>query len=670
MASKDKKYIDALVLLKDYNGNNPYILMIKKDVVTNKNLEELNDYKVEYILKNYNFKPLTINKITKITQEYGLNRKEAWGLDFIPEKLKIITLLGETERAYHCYVRYRQSVPPAQCFIPKKAIINNFLVPDYKDYAVDFDKYDQLSTQKDSNRKLMPHQKEGVKFLLARKKCILADSMGLGKTATLSVAAIEGNFDSVLIICPASLKTNWKNELMWYVNEEDITIIDGFNDKKKNELEEFLGYEVNKSGKSKEELLDEAKNKGKWKSNNFVIVNFDILDEFYNLTRKRNKKTIEENLQENPLLNFIYGKKSLIIIDEAHKLSNSTSIRYKIIKNLIKKGDPDSIYLSTGTPVTNNPLNLYYLLNLIENDITGDYQYYINHYCDAKKIYLKGEFEKWSTIYFKNHNKFGWKYLTEEEKVECKEYIDKHARQTIVANGEKNLDELSEKVSHIYLRRVKEDLDEMPKKSLIELHYMLNKGQKAEYDRLVEEYITEKKAENPNKELNMDLLEGGIYRNYISIQTLPYTKTITDKLIKEGKKVVIMCCFDEELYALKEYYDNKSVIYNGKCSLKQKDEAIEKFMNNDECMVFIGNIIAAGVGITLTSSYNMVFNSFDYVPSDFSQACDRIYRKSQTKDCNIYVQLFDETHIEHVWETVIKKQNIFDQIIKKEDEKQ
>ena len=46
--------------------------------------------------------------------------------------------------------------------------------------------------------------------------------MGLGKTTEASVAAIEGNFDSVLIICPASLKNNWKNSQKQPVKNIDL----------------------------------------------------------------------------------------------------------------------------------------------------------------------------------------------------------------------------------------------------------------------------------------------------------------------------------------------------------------------------------------------------------------------------------------------------------------
>ena len=59
-------------------------------------------------------------------------------------------------------------------------------------------------------------------------------------TTSLSVASIEGNFDSILIICPASLKTNWRDELLWYVPERDITIVDSAQGKTKAELEKML----------------------------------------------------------------------------------------------------------------------------------------------------------------------------------------------------------------------------------------------------------------------------------------------------------------------------------------------------------------------------------------------------------------------------------------------
>lgn len=668
--SKLDDFSKAYDILVSYNGSNPYLLTVKRDVVCHNH--KLNDFEIQYILANYNVEPRIINKITKIPSWFGDKKQKEWGLDFSPKVLKIITYLGETSTAYCCFAQYRKSVEPQMMFIPKNAVINNFLVDDYMNIDVDFDKYDKLSTKKDPNRKLMLHQKEAVQFLLGRKQCILADSMGLGKTTSLAVASLEGGFESILIICPASLKTNWRNELLWYADESEITIIDSVTDKTKSELEKMLGYKEGKSGKKREELLEEANSLGKWRDNKFVIINYDILDQFYKITHARRADAIQEAFMQSPMLQYIYNKKSCIIIDEAHRLSNSTSIRYKVIKDLIKKGKPDSLYLSTGTPITNNPKNLFCLLQLLNDPIKDDWNYYMNRYCGARKFVHPKDKEKRnfiSTRYIMDRNKKNWYELTPEEKMELQNIINRSCRMMTVADGATNLDELKERISHIYLRRIKEDLGKMPQKYIYEMFYDLSMDEEVEYDRLWKEYETQKLSENPDKELNKELLEGGIYRRYLSKQMVPHTEQLCDNILSKGEKVIIFCCYDDELYTLADYYKDSCVVYNGKMSIKQKDAAVEKFMNDKSTNVFIGNIIAAGVGINLTNACYVVFNNISFVPSDNEQGCDRVFRIGQKKDCHIYYQMFRNTQYERMWDTVLRKSCIINAVIKKEDEK-
>lgn len=659
----------ALRILKEYSGSNPYILMLQRDIYVNQNNDALGDFQVEFILENYDKEPKPINKIVKLADWYAEKKKEDWKLDFIPKNIAILSYLGETTTTYCCYVQYRKSIPPTMSFLSKKGVAGNFLVDDFHNMQIDFGRYDRLSMEQDPKRRLFPHQKEGVQFLLTRKKCILADSMGLGKTSTLAVAAIEGNFDSTVIICPASLKTNWKKELMWYVPEKDITIIESIAQKTKGELEEFLGYAVGKSNKKKEELLEEAYFQGKWQNNRFVIVNYDILDEFYEIPKSWAKKAVADAHEGSPLLKYIYNKKSLIVIDEAHKLSNSTSKRYKIIKDLIKRGNPEDIFLATGTPVTNNPQNLFCLLALIKHPLSNDWNYYMERYCGAFKIPAKGEKEKWTNLFLKKVRKATWYDLSSDEKDKLKTFIRNNAKMITVAKDPTNLDELKEMISDVYMRRIKEDMEGMVKKTIHEIYYDLTPSQLMEYETLWDEYEAAQKEVNPEKNINKDLLEGAIYRRYLSNAMVPYTEKLVDKIIAKGEKIVVFCCFDEELYALKEYYGDKCVIYNGKMSAKQKDAAVEKFMNDNTTMVFIGNLIAAGVGITLTRASNLIFNDLSYVPGDNQQGIDRICRIGQTKDCDIYIQIFRKTQYENIWNIVMKKTLVIDQIIKKEDEK-
>ena len=671
--SSAKAKNEAIELLRDYSGGNPYLLVLKKEVIGRGDVKSLTDFNTEYIIKNHDFIPKPINKTIKIADWYGLKKKEDWGTEFVPQKIRIITLLGETDTTYHCYVQYRQSVEPVKIFLPKRAVLTNFTLPDWKDYPVDFERYDKLSMAKDPNRRLKQHQKEGVQFLLSRKKCILADDMGYGKTATLAVAAIEGNFDAVLVICPASIKTNWKKELMWYVPERDVTVIESYLDKNKTELEKYLGYKEGKSGLSLAELQKEAKEVGKWEENRFVIVNYDILSEFYQIPTSRSAENIRIAYENSPILQYIKDKKALIIIDEAHRLSNTTSDRYKIIRDLIKRGNPDSIYLATGTPITNNPENYFNLLQIIEDPVADNREYYMKRYCAAIEVPRdareRAKRDSISNKFISNHGKKTWYELTDKEKDELHEIIKKSVRLLTIPNGESNLEELKDRTSHIYLRRVKEDLKDLPNKTVHELFYDLDMSQIMEYNRLWEDYEAAQLEADPTKDINKDLLEGAIYRKYLSNQMVPNTIKLADQFIENGEKVVIACCYDEELYTLKDYYGDRCVIYNGKISAKDKDKNIEKFTNDPNIMVFIGNIQAAGVGITLLASHIIIFNNISYVPGDDRQFEDRIYRIGQTKDVDIYYQIFKDTQYEKMWNIVLRKDLVINQIVKKEDEK-
>lgn len=661
---------ETIDILRNYTGLNPYILRMKRDVIDLQKTSLLTEYAIEYIITNQFQEPKSIGKTLNITDWFGDSLKDKYQIEFSPRKLQILIFLGETRGTYHCMVKYRVNMNPMEMFIPKKALMGNFLIDDYHTVQVDFDRYDMLASLKDPNRKIKAHQKEAVQFLLARKKCILADDMGVGKSMELTIAALEGNFDSILIICPASLKTNWKKELMWYVPEKDITIIESFNGKTKSELEKHLGYGEGKSGLSTEDLKKEAMEKGKWIDNKFVIINYDILDKFYQIPISISKENIEKAFKNSPMLQYITNHKSLIIVDEAHKLSNNTSIRYKVIKDLFKRGNPNSIYLATGTPITNNPQNLYCLLQLLNDPITDDWQYYMDRFCGAIHIPAKGEKEKWTNKFLSNVHKASWYDLTDEQKSQLKDYIRSHARMITVTKDGTNLDELKLKISHIYLRRTKEDIAvNLPQKRVHEIFYDFTMEQMMEYSKLWDEYEAAQLEADPTKEINKDLLEGAIYRRYCSNQMVPNTIKLADEFISKGEKVIIATCYDEELEMFREYYGERCVIYNGKMNVKQKDAAQKAFMEDPNVMVFIGNIQAASVGLTLIVSHTLIFNNMSFVPSDCRQMEDRIYRIGQTKDVDIYYQMFKGTQYEKIWNIILKKELIINQVIKKENEK-
>ena len=683
----ESKISSAYDILKKYNGENGYIIMLKNDVyVYNRTL---NDFQIEFILNNLNFQPRYIGKNVKIVDWFGVKMQEKYDLPFTPKLMEIGYFMGEAMGIYVFYARYRKSQEKGYLTIcSKEVILTDFLSEDFHNLQVDFNKYNSMA--KDGTV-LRPHQEEAVKFLLSRKKCILADEPGSGKSKCCAVASLAGGFKKILIICPASVKPTWKRELSAYVPEDKISIIEGFNGMKKSDLERFLGYEEGTSGMKKEELLRRAKNAGKWNENKYVIVNYDVLDEFYTIpTEKRTfterdvdengnivnvkreitvtsrkKEVISEAMENSDMLQTQFD---LVIIDEAHRLSNMTSGRFKIMADFVKRTSANSIYCITGTPITNSPFNFYQILKIIDAPIAQNWQKYVETYCEGKKIYMKGQREKWTNVYLKSKGARTWYDLTYEQKEDLKGYLDRNCKSIWLHNGASNLDELKERVKGYYLRREQKDFGKIVKKTVKLLEYDLTDAQRVEYEAEYDAFV-EKQKESGNNGSTSLMIEGVAMRQWLAREMIPYTKKLTDYHLSKGEKVIIFCSFDNELYALKEIYKDCCATFNGKMTPKEKIKAEKGFMEDPDCKVMVANIESCGVGLTLTSSNVCIFNSTSWGAINHTQAENRIYRLSQTKDVIIYYQLFKNTFVEKMWHKVKQKEEIAEQIIVNEKDK-
>ena len=671
MQMKESPISKAYRILEEYTGENNQILYYKKMHSLHKLILTEDGFETEYIIKNKDYQIENLNKIVKISSALGKKLQEKYSIDFIPEKLKIISIIGEMKSSYHCYVQYRKSVPQMLMFINKRQILTPLHIIDYNTVDIDFTPYNEKLSL--IGRKLKEHQETGIKFLVANKKCVLADSMGTGKTIQSIVAALASGCKKILVITTASLKSTWKREKSYFEDLKDIVIVNG--SKWNGETGKFtvINYDIVQNyyeiPYENEYRIEKIYGKdGKIEELKVpVMIKDKKTGKMVNKQVKSNKKAnIKKALLNSPLFT---SKFDCVIIDEAQKLSNNTSNRYKVIYDFLRKSDIKYIFLVTGTPLTNTPMNLYYILRLIDADVTKDYEYYLKTYCEGKEIFRPGEWQKWLTV-FERNNDAKFDLMDTKTKSLAFQFINEHAQKTVIPQGSSNLSELREKIKHVYIRRLASDVGGMVNKFLDTRYYDLNEQQTEEYNRLWDEYVAaqEENGDNTNEEYRQ-LVEGTLVRQFLAKEMIPNTIALVNDYIEDGEKVIIACNYTSEINAFKEYYGKQSVVYDGKMTPKQKDKSEKEFMENPKIKVFIGQIESAGVGLTLTASHIMIFNSYSWLETSNRQMQDRIYRITQKEDALCIYQLFTDSISQDMFEKVLKKGLVMDETIKSEKDK-
>jgi SWI/SNF-related matrix-associated actin-dependent regulator 1 of chromatin subfamily A len=118
---------------------------------------------------------------------------------------------------------------------------------------------------------------------------------------------------------------------------------------------------------------------------------------------------------------------------------------------------------------------------------------------------------------------------------------------------------------------------------------------------------------------------------------------IAENIIEQGKKVIIFCNFTDSLNKIVDHFGKSAVKLNGSMLQHERQFSVDQFQENDKVKVFVGNIKAAGVGITLTSAEAVIFNDLSFLPSVHAQAEDRAYRYGQKNNVLVYYPIFENT---------------------------
>ncbi len=304
-------------------------------------------------------------------------------------------------------------------------------------------------------------------------------------------------------------------------------------------------------------------------------------------------------------------KPDLIIADEGHKLKDGTS---RQSKGMHKLGDAAKYkLLLTGTLITGKELDVYSQYRYTDSSIFGkNFIIFRNHYFEM------GGYECHTPIF------------RESRRAEFLQKVHSIAFRTTKAEC-LDLPEITEEVRTVELEpaamRVYKDLE---KESFAELSA-----------------TSEVTAPNIlTKLLRLSQVCGGHLTDdagghtVVSRAKLEATEDILDSVLAEGKKLVIMARFVAELDDIQALLEKKHIGYAVvRGGVKDRQSEIDRFQNDDDCRVFVGQIAAAGLGITLTKASTMLFYSMDYSMSNFEQAKARIHRAGQKQNCHyIYLQ--------------------------------
>ena len=385
-----------------------------------------------------------------------------------------------------------------------------------------------------SEKTLRSYQIEGVKRLIEitgrRKAALLADEPGLGKTIQVAEFINQTCPRKVIIVCPASLRLNWRRELSSWLRHtpEELAVV---------------SYEAVASGKFKNNQFD------------------------------------------------------LAVFDEAHYLKNPSAKR---TKHSLKLNAEVKLFL-TGTPVVNRPIDIFPILQSCGMKLNKTE--FGKRYCDGKLV----------TICWRPR-KYAWDF-----------------------SGASNAEELNASLrKHLMVRRTKREvLTELPKK--IRQVVELADRTLPENDGLVKAMFSgfTSAAAHVSSSEHIAFDELSAARLELARAKLPDVIAFASDLLEEEPKLVIFAHHREIIEALAGHFGECAVRLYGGMTDKQKNAAVEAFQRGDK-KVFVGQISAAGTGLTLTAARTILFAELDWVPGNIIQCEDRCHRMGQKDTVRIF----------------------------------
>jgi SWI/SNF-related matrix-associated actin-dependent regulator of chromatin subfamily A-like protein 1 len=292
-----------------------------------------------------------------------------------------------------------------------------------------------------------------------------------------------------------------------------------------------------------------------------------------------------------------------LVFDEAHYLKNHTSQRSKHARHLVALAPDAFLHALTGTPLTNRPRDLFPLLQLVGHPMGRSFLSFAKRYCAAE------------------HNGFGW-----------------------VTDGASNLEELRVQLHGVMLRRTKDEVLDLPPKlrTWVPVQVPENTGKK-ETRRVLETLIAgalgrardRRGGDGVGQDRTRLLADLTRARVAIARAKVANTLEFVEGVLAQEEKAIVFSAYDEPVQKIAAHFGAQAVLLTGATPTVQRQALVDRFQTDPEVRVFVANLVAGGVGITLTAARQVVFNDLDWVPANHWQAEDRAYRIGQTGTVNV-----------------------------------
>ncbi len=322
-------------------------------------------------------------------------------------------------------------------------------------------------------KQYFPYQKAGINFALKHDGVLIGDEMGLGKTVQAIGVINSEKPKTTLIVCPSSLKINWRKELeRWLTIPYRIHVLQG-----KDQFPTFP---------------------------EIVIMNYDILAKF-----QKQIRSVEWDL---------------LVADEAHYMKNPKAQRTIALLGKGKEVSPLKAkrkILLTGTPITNRPIEIFPLVSYLWPNVFSNLFHFAKRYCDAYQNGHGWDFTGASNL-GELQNLLRSNGMIRRLKADVLKELPPKTRQVVVLP--------SESVSPLI--RKEGDLFKKQEKEVKRLQIAMKEA-KAQKD----ESAYRSAVQNLRQAYNVAFTEMAAVRKELAVAKIPFVIEYVEGMIEEGKKL-------------------------------------------------------------------------------------------------------------------------------------